>query len=59
MNDFIAHGFNTNPLILGVHNEGTEVLLLNADSTHYRNEKIMTDDVIKAGQKALEFIIKK
>lgn len=59
VNDFIAHGFNTNPLTLGVHNEGTEVLLLNADNTHYRNEKIMTDDVIKAGQKALEFIIKK
>lgn len=59
ISDFIYHGFNLNEVKLELANNGADVLFASTQDVRYRNEKIITDEVIAAGTHALEFIEEK
>lgn len=56
LSDFFYHGYNLKSMELGFYENATDVLFASTQDAHYRNEKIITDEVIRAGKKALEYI---
>lgn len=55
--DFLKNGYTAERLNFGISNNGIDVICANTLHVNYRNEKIITDEVIKAGKLATRYVI--